>query len=55
MSIEQRLENLRLLRNQEYQSPEPSQNYLDDLDLSIKDCERQLKAKTKDGYEMVKV
>lgn len=53
LPLEERLENLKLLRNQEYQSAEPSQKYLDDLELSIKFCEKQLKKKGKKPYEMV--
>lgn len=55
MSIEQRLNELKRLKTEEENSSERSQNYISDLDLSIKDCERQLKAKTDKGYKMVKV
>ena len=52
--MEQRLEELKRLKREEEMSAEPSQNYIDDLELSIKACEAALGAKTEKGYVMVK-
>lgn len=50
----ERLENLKRLKVEEEMSSEPSKNYINDLALSIKACERDVKNGKPSGYEMVK-
>lgn len=51
--LEERLENLKRLKIEEEMSSEPSKLYIEDLNLSIKFCEKQLGLKGKKNYEMV--
>lgn len=51
--IKERLQSLEVFKIQEKALPNPSQLYLDDLELSIKQCKTSLK-KYPSGYEMVK-
>jgi hypothetical protein len=53
--LEKRIQNLKSFKELEEKSAKPNQNYIDDLNLSIKRLELELKNVSKDGYRMVKV
>ena len=53
--LEKRIQNLKAFKELEEKSAKPNQNYIDDLNLSIKRFELELKNISKDGYRMVKV